>query len=107
MPKYQLWKVTYAFEVPADAPADFLHMEHYVVAARNEFEAIYKAESCLLKNPAFKSLKLTINDVKVNVREHPKPKIKFPLLSLEDDQFGIGARISKDGKSLEFIVNKK
>lgn len=104
MSGYKLWNCRYSFDVPSNR-ADERHTEHYIVAARNEAEAIIKGNICLSNSPAYGSLNLTLSDVKYNVKELGRKKIKLPRLSLDDKDFEISAKLSNG--SLEFIVKKK
>lgn len=106
MSRYKLWNCRYSFEVPSDRPPE-MQAENYIVAARNYTEAVYKGNICLLNNPAYISLNLTPNDVKSCVREIGRKQIKMPLLSIDEDNFEISAKLSKDAKSLEFLVKMK
>lgn len=106
MSRYKLWNCRYSFDIPSDIAGE-KQIENYVVAARNYTEAVYKGNICLLNNPAYISLNLTPNDVKPCVREIGRKRIKMPLLSIDEDKFEVSAKLSKDSKSLEFLVKKK
>ncbi|MFH1637450.1 MAG: hypothetical protein ABIB71_03430 [Candidatus Woesearchaeota archaeon] len=105
--EYTLWELAYSFEVFFDRPSTI--SEEYVLVAMSSKEARDKADQEFFKSESYKHFKPARNEVTCKVRAVKTATIAYPALTLDGDKksFRISAKISKDKKSLEFIVSKK
>lgn len=105
---YSLYRVTYTFSVPSES-SDYHQKESYVVVGEDEEEARKKADAAFMQTPFCQQLRVHEKDLTTRVRKMPDKKIRLPSASFAEDaeQFRIRARLSRDGKSLEFFVQKK
>ena len=105
---YHLYLVTYTFSVPSDF-ADNRQKEQYIIVGGTKEEAREKADAAFMQTSYCRDLYVHQKDLKTIVRKMPNQKILLPSVSLAEDaqQFGICARLSSDGKSLEFLIQEK
>lgn len=105
--KLEIYRVTYSYLVPGDR-ANNRQKENYFVVAESSNEANTKVWAQFQKSPTYTSLELTPADVRRKVTKMQGYAIEMPVLSLAADEiYQIRARISADGKNLEFIVEEK
>lgn len=108
MTQYYLWKVSYTFEVPSDFAGGERVTESYVVVAKTPEEARKKGDTCLLQTQGFTDLYSSVDAAQSYIHEIKGQKIHFPdLLDSDKKKFTIQAKVSDDGKTLEFLVKEK
>jgi len=102
----KIWGVTFSYETPGERVLNIAKTVYKVVEERRE-DAVAKAYADFSKTQCFSDLNLSIEGrVKTTANIITSSKIKFPELTLQNDQeeYKISVRISKDGSSLEYIV---
>lgn len=106
---YNLYTVTYSFEVPGEI-AGSREKDVYIVVDETAEKAQEKGYKHFVQTSIYRDLRLHREGlVRTSVRQIGNKKIKFPALSLTEDmeQFEIGVQVSEDKKSLEFRVREK
>jgi len=109
MDEYSLWKVAFSYESPGEHVGD-REREIYTVIAQNKEEAESKALADFKETSAYIDLNLSRDGlVKTRVQQLKKQKIRFPYLTLGEDQehFSIIPQLSRDHSSLEYIVTER
>ena len=102
----ELWKVILSYEAPGDRPSNRIK-DTYILPAEDKEEARDKAYEHFF-NAACNSW-ISPEEVNTTVRKIAGSKIKFPQLTLPEDErrYQISAKVSKDGSYLEYLVSEK
>ncbi|MEK6816046.1 MAG: hypothetical protein AAB221_08045 [Bacteroidota bacterium] len=114
--KYRLWNVTYIYKASHIDGIDDVSTT-YLIVAQSHDEALTKADGCfsycdltigLLRDGEVNEEGLRLYSLRRSASEIRKT-IRFPRPTLDSDveDFDIGARIGRGGKTIEFIVSRK
>jgi hypothetical protein len=102
--EYKLWEVNTAYPNPERIGGEI--KTSYIIVAQSSMQAKKKADSFQEIIDAKAYFKESFRYIGVN---KITSKISFPLPFLSDDRnkFNFSARLSDDGKSLEYVVTHK
>ena len=106
---YKIWRITYNYTYKSYNLDNYGNNE-YAVIAENEQEAKNKADDDFMHTNEYIEYHLALDyNVHRCVKEIKAQKFQIPTLSLAKDRkkFDLVARITDDGKGLEFIVEEK
>jgi len=114
MSKYKLWVITfeyYANHIDGRTPIKL----SYNIPGKSEGEALKNARNLfsqqeggkeLIEGGRYESREVTLSNYRERIKECRKT-ITLPKISLDAEKFTVTPKIADNGRTLEFIVDKK